>query len=550
MKDYSIRFRNYKCFSQENTIDKIKKVNLLIGRNNCGKTSVLDVIERVFSNNKVNALINNCVIDYKARITEEIYSRPFSPSLYYGFYTYSQSNSLHELGKDLLDKECFFPYQNSNLIDPFYKDLNTKNGNIFSKEKWNELSKLVIDNIEKHIVYKISAERDIKKEKRENGAVVVDKNGNGITRYVEQYLHRTNGNYKLIKEDILNSLNKILNGESNYSDIDVLDDGEYLEIYLFENDRRIPLSQMGSGIKTILFVLLQLFISEEKDTKSLFLFEELENNLHPEIQRRLLSFIYDFVTTHDSIAFITSHSHVAINCFYNKDDASIYHIYKQENNGSIIEAIDNNADRALILNDLGVLASDIFQTNGIIWVEGPSDRVYIKKWLSIKYPDLKENEHFTFLYYGGKNLAHFTANSEQEDNLINVLLTNRNGLIVMDHDENSSSDEIRDTKKRIRDEFESRGMYVWITQGKEIENYLKAKDINDSLGGESNLKQVDPFEPFKDYISSTFANFSNQKVAFSQKMTFNEESLNIMDLEKRIDEVASIINKWNKRQKE
>ena len=198
----------------------------------------------------------------------------------------------------------------------------------------------------------------------------------------------------------------------------------------------------------------------------------------------------------------------------------------------------------MILNDLGVLASDIFQTNGIIWVEGPSDRIYIKKWLAIKYPNIHENEHFSFLYYGGKVLSHFTANKE-EDDLVNVLLTNRNGLIVMDHDGDSPEDEIRETKRRIKEEFESNNMYVWITEGKEIENYLRAKDIN-ALYADATLEQVESFQPFKDYISSTEPNFANQKVAFAQKIVFGPDSLKIMDLEKRIDDIAEIIKKWNK----
>lgn len=33
----------------------------------------------------------------------------------------------------------------------------------------------------------------------------------------------------------------------------------------------------------------------------------------------------------------------------------------------------------LLLDDLGFKASDLLQSNCVIWVEGPSDRIYIKK---------------------------------------------------------------------------------------------------------------------------------------------------------------------------
>ena len=36
--------------------------------------------------------------------------------------------------------------------------------------------------------------------------------------------------------------------------------------------------------------------------------------------------------------------------------------------------------RDVLVDDLGIKASDILQSNGIIWVEGPSDRIYINKF--------------------------------------------------------------------------------------------------------------------------------------------------------------------------
>ena len=558
-KAFSIRFKNYKCFSEETTIDNIKKVNLLIGRNNCGKTSALELIRAVItmdlSDKKIkNTPLENCVIEYGTTITDELYSNAFpkgeSPdNLYYLSGPLPEHYSYYYKGKELLNTQCFFPLLNTSRVDDVFLELQKKKPSVFCTKTWNSLKGGVINGLrDRWAVFRIAAERDIKKENRiEDEEPPIDSNGSGITQYIERCLNRDKGNYKLVKEDILNALNGILKGESSYSDIDVLDDGKQLEIFLYEKDRRIPLSQMGSGLKTIIFVLLELYMSEDNHGyRPLFLFEELENNLHPEIQRRLLDFIYKFVTASDGLAFITSHSHVAINCFYNKDDTAIFHVYKTENGSSTIEAIQNSADKASILNDLGVLASDIFQSNGIIWVEGPSDRVYIKKWLAIKYPELKENEDFTFLYYGGKNLAHFTADDKKENCLINVLLANRNGLIVMDHDGASADEGINNTKKRVKDEFESKGMYVWVTEGKEIENYLKASDINASFNEDSQLGQVGPFQPFKDYISSLEPSFPNQKVAFSQKMVFNEESLEILDLKKRIDDIAGIIKKWNR----
>ena len=58
------------------------------------------------------------------------------------------------------------------------------------------------------------------------------------------------------------------------------------------------MSRMGSGLKTIILVLLNLLVipelDEYKDKKMVYGFEELENNLHPAMQRKLFEYIYEF----------------------------------------------------------------------------------------------------------------------------------------------------------------------------------------------------------------------------------------------------------------
>jgi AAA15 family ATPase/GTPase len=47
MYELAIRAKNYKCFKEETGFDSIRRVNLIIGRNNAGKSSLLDLIEIV-----------------------------------------------------------------------------------------------------------------------------------------------------------------------------------------------------------------------------------------------------------------------------------------------------------------------------------------------------------------------------------------------------------------------------------------------------------------------------------------------------------------------
>lgn len=53
-----------------------------------------------------------------------------------------------------------------------------------------------------------------------------------------------------------------------------------------------------------------------------------------------------------------------------------------------------------IKSRIGVKASDLLQSNCVIWVEGPSDRIYIKKWIELfDGHNLEEGLDYQFIYY-------------------------------------------------------------------------------------------------------------------------------------------------------
>ena len=64
--------------------------------------------------------------------------------------------------------------------------------------------------------------------------------------------------------------------------------------------------------------------------------------------------------------------------FINASDTSIYHVKKVENKSHITFA-NLESQKVSILQDLGYKPSDLFLTNFILWVEGPSDKTYLMK---------------------------------------------------------------------------------------------------------------------------------------------------------------------------
>ena len=296
-------------------------------------------------------------------------------------------------------------------------------------------------------------------------------------------------------------------------------------------------------------MLINLYIIPEtkkyKNKEIIYVFEELENNLHPALQRKVFEYIYDFALKNNIHIFVTTHSHIAINTFFEKEQTALYHVQKKNGISKLTSILDRSS-RLDVLFDLDVKASDLFQSNGVIWVEGPSDRIYINRWLKVFCnSEYIEGSHYQFLYYGGKNLSHFTADDNLED-LISILKTNQNAAIVIDSDKRNDSARINTTKSRIRKEFEDMEGFCWITKGKEIENYISTESLRAKFG--DSLPVLGQYDLFPDYISSKYKNFSSRKVVFAKSIVdyiTSENSKNIMDLKKQVEKLYSLIQKWN-----
>ena len=215
--------------------------------------------------------------------------------------------------------------------------------------------------------------------------------GSGATNLIHRYINLSTLDSKLVEKNLLNTLNEIMKDDAFFTDIVVQQieiDGDTLwEIFLEEELKgRIPLSKSGSGLKTIILVLLNIFLVpvtlNAKLSKTIFVFEELENNLHPALQRRLFNYLKDWSIMNKVTVFFTTHSNIPINLFSSDKNSKIVHLTSNSNGTSSVTSESYQGYNFRVLDDLDVWASDIFQSNGVIWVEGPSDRIYLKKWIN------------------------------------------------------------------------------------------------------------------------------------------------------------------------
>jgi hypothetical protein len=143
-----------------------------------------------------------------------------------------------------------------------------------------------------------------------------------------------------------------------------------------------------------------------------------------------------------------------------------------DEHGSTVARTTAPSHLASIAVDLGYRPSDLLQTNAILWVEGPSDRLYLRNWLNVAAGDLIEGTHFSIMFYGGRLLNHLSANDPDVDDFISLRRLNRNVAILMDSDRARPGERLNATKRRVRDEVDAGPGIAWVTAGRTIENYV------------------------------------------------------------------------------
>ena len=543
-----INAENYKCFNKIEILN-LRPINIIIGKNNIGKSSILDIIEMIYGTKTID---NNTKIYLTKVMDESLIRQVFRSDTSGG----EISGNHFVFGKKYIGAPITFSRKNKDIND-IPDDFKKYNNDLPPEQirHWTDCAKQM--KIDKKIPKRILAERNIFPEDN-NSSMDVDSNGNGITRIITNYLNRTEYDENLVRRKLLTKLNQIMGEDAQFTEIVTQQietpSGTRWEIFLREEGKgRVALSDSGSGLKTILMVLVFTIlvpnVEKKKIENYIFLFEELENNLHPSLQRRLLAYLEELVKE-KAIFFLTTHSNVTLDSYQNSDFINILHVQKN-NDEVIVNNITKKIQKNSILNDLGVKASDLLQANGIIWVEGPSDRVYIKKWLEWFANDrLREGKDYQFVFYGGRLLSNLTLKDETE--LINLLNVNRNAVIVLDSDKTNRNKPLNKTKKRILEEASKNFILTWVTKGREIENYIPAKVLKKYYNKEKSRALFEQFQNIEEFIEKLKKgegkNFLKNKTEFAKKIleiSQPEDFNDIYDLKKKISQLETEILSWN-----
>lgn len=431
----AIRLNNYKGI-KEVFLTQLGQINVLSGKNNSGKSSVLECATRFGGKFKQG----NCAIAWE--FNEAIISELTDQYL-------AKSNNSHRqkhlrAALERLRGEYCYDNGMDGVIQKLYSVTRDFGGEGFGPLYFQNFYKRKAENLVAfYEPLLIPAKRAVSQNPLMSAQTDMEASGGNMICYLF-YLKNQPPNSILLKQfqQISSSFCEISGGV--YFDISSTSKGGLALRFSHNQSEWLEAESWGMGLQDLLCIL-SLVISRKE---SFVMIEEPENHMHPDMQRKLLQFLRRI---NNKQFLIASHSNVFL------DPAGVDRMFLVEKKEHV--GISDKTGKAQILKELGYSVVDNFVSDLIVLTEGPTDTEVVEE--ICRKLGFWDNHNIKFWPLGG-NIMERIDLSALLDNISSSRLM---ALIDQDPESSTSRDKFKAQCARLGIECTQLERYA-------IENYI------------------------------------------------------------------------------
>ena len=426
----------------------LEQVNALIGANNCGKSNILSAIYRVLGRDWVtkNTFFENDVYneDYETDITIDFeFDEPFQYEQYVGIpveipkvrFFYTRYKKGENIGERRLEKQCL--QLNDNPVYGFKS--RPKKGEqpqmvpfTTIPQELQEAFPVIFIGTDRNLKNQLPSSRnsilgtlmkDINTDfENPVNLIEVGKPGSGkMIPRIERFKQAIDEAIRTLRTDEFIALEKAIkdnalkqlgfNPETETDKLDLyfnplssLEFYKSLGIYVKEHEYNINATELGAGFQNAIVLAILKAFEDRKKQGALFLIEEPEMYLHPQMQRSLYKTIRQIGET-NQVIYITHSPH-----FVTIPEFNEIVIVSKNNNGTHIKKSTLQTSEALknkFRKELDPERNEMFFAKKLLIVEGDTEKMAFPEFAKRMEIDF-DGIGSTIIEVGGKrNLIDF-----------------------------------------------------------------------------------------------------------------------------------------------